>query len=415
MCANCMVEVEDDSPETVVQKAIRRVERTDAGLSRQRWERGVAISNDEGQESPHSSKVRTQRSTRSGPVSQVLQSVQIGHDGIADHTLSHAPCTVPLDSTIYVSIKDPIGLSAFKPSPTKPIPQRMLPPWKMLPSQLATSREVNRRPHPILDDQLGVTMLDKFPSPIIEESETICPTAIQTPTRVLSPQDQEKGVDRAPETEQKSTKSSKIVNSPPIMIPQARGLSFVSTESLQRPSNVSRKSTGDSKSSQGSDLISTPASPHPILSRSSSIKPKVPLISNSHSQCAAVTPERSSPSLSYAHLRTPSPFSQVTAYMKTKTARTSLPRIKDGPEFQKSERSEVSNQRINTASLAVAGRGRVKRIGHWQQQQQQLSNSPTMEEASQGARFVQTRGDLKRNIAQGDLWTIFGAGQSNGK
>ncbi|KAF7541704.1 hypothetical protein G7054_g449 [Neopestalotiopsis clavispora] len=430
MCANCMIGVEEDNPETVVQKAIRRVERTDAGLSRQRWERLAATKVGKIQQSD----IRVQRPTTSPSAAQTLPAMNTGQDGIVDYTNSHDSCIAPLESTIYVNMKDPIGLPAFKPNPTKPIPQQMLPHWmKMLPNQRETAQEPRSRP--ILNERFEMKILDTFPSPIIEESETIGPTAAQTPTLILSPHAQER-IARTTGDQPLSIFSPATARSPPITIPQARGLKIVSTESLQRPSNVSRKSTGDdSKSLQGSGMTSFSTSPQHTPSRTASVQSEASIVSDYYSRCPTGSPDMINPNPPHVGMRTPSPFSQVTAYMKAKIGRSSPPRIKHKTDSPKSKRSDYNIWRVNTASLAVAGRGRVRRIGKQQQPPDEpsrrdsgqsrpsveftnrtvsrLCGSPRIEELSQGAKVVQTRGDLKRNTAQGDLWKVFGRGQSS--
>jgi hypothetical protein len=96
LCAHCYVEVgaEEMDSRTVVNGALRRMDFSDGGLSRKRYEDGRQAWGDE------SKSERTQR----------LQ--------------DNATCPVPLDSRIYVSIRDPTA-PAFKPSPAKPIPRWM--------------------------------------------------------------------------------------------------------------------------------------------------------------------------------------------------------------------------------------------------------------------------------------------------
>ncbi|KAJ9149652.1 hypothetical protein NKR19_g5560 [Coniochaeta hoffmannii] len=94
LCAHCYVEVglEEVGPRTVVNEALRRMDYRDGGLSRKRYEDGRQVQDD---------ALQPER----------VSSLQDGGIGPA-----------PLDATIYISIRDPTA-PAFKPSPTKPLPQ----------------------------------------------------------------------------------------------------------------------------------------------------------------------------------------------------------------------------------------------------------------------------------------------------
>ncbi|OIW33001.1 hypothetical protein CONLIGDRAFT_160864 [Coniochaeta ligniaria NRRL 30616] len=96
LCAHCYVEsgAEEMDSRNVVNRALRRMDYRDGGLNRKRYEDGRHIRLD-----------GTRPESYSG--------------------LDNGICPVPLDSTIYVSIRDPTA-PAFKPSPTKPIPRWMV-------------------------------------------------------------------------------------------------------------------------------------------------------------------------------------------------------------------------------------------------------------------------------------------------
>lgn len=427
MCANCMVGVEDDSQETVVRKAIRRVDRTDSGLSRQRWEREATAVNRthlEPLRNPHS---WTKGTTAGTHVTNRLHPRKAGHDGIADIVNDPASCVVPLESTIYVNIGDPIGLPAFKPSPTKPIPQQMQPSWVTVsPGRPRTFNNPKSQVKSMLDDPFGDMESETSGSSIIQEAETICPTAAQTPTRVLSPQTERRVIET-----QRIPRSLTTARYSPVDIPQVHGLSFVSTESLQRPSSVSRKNTGaDTPSSRGSIIASTTVSPHPIPSRSSSVQPQTHFSMDPRGQDTSATGKKPSPTLLQEHQRTKSPFSNVTAYVKSKVFQASSPSGNDRLRSEQTRYSNVNNTRASTGSMAVAGRGQMRRVGGREQEKsvigatkqhngsQSYTGSPVRRGSKDSGKFspeethlrtkvVRARGGLKRNIAQGDLWKPF--------
>ncbi|KAK3682738.1 hypothetical protein B0T22DRAFT_494391, partial [Podospora appendiculata] len=117
LCANCTVEVDVDGLDemSVVQKGLRRLEKVDGGLSRKRWEGMRENEVAGGKRNIHLHKRHNIRSGRDGAASSPAGTL----DDSSDYPAS-------LDSTpVYVSILDPIGRPAFRPSPTKPIPQFM--------------------------------------------------------------------------------------------------------------------------------------------------------------------------------------------------------------------------------------------------------------------------------------------------
>lgn len=128
LCAACCVGTEG---EDVVQKGLKRVERVDGGLGRARWGAGESRAGLLRRAPAVSCLSMTRglmltlhQSIRSlSPDSSLFR--RIG-DGSHDESRGYL-ATPPGDSTIYVSINDPIGQPAFKPSPTKPIPIWMQP------------------------------------------------------------------------------------------------------------------------------------------------------------------------------------------------------------------------------------------------------------------------------------------------
>ncbi|KAK2004919.1 hypothetical protein LX36DRAFT_665414 [Colletotrichum falcatum] len=112
LCAACYLSTKG---EDVVQKGLKRVERADGGLSRARWDVGEGRA---GRLRRAPASIRT--------LSRDSSSLRRAGDGSHDRAREHL-ATPPAESTIYVSINDPIGQPAFRPSPTKPIPVWMQP------------------------------------------------------------------------------------------------------------------------------------------------------------------------------------------------------------------------------------------------------------------------------------------------
>ncbi|EFQ28505.1 hypothetical protein CGRA01v4_07307 [Colletotrichum graminicola] len=112
LCAACYLSTEG---EDVVQQGLARVERADGGLSRARWDAGEGRA---GRLRRAPASIRT--------LSRDSSSLRRAGDGSHDQAREY-PATPPVESTIYVSINDPIGQPTFRPSPTKPIPIWMQP------------------------------------------------------------------------------------------------------------------------------------------------------------------------------------------------------------------------------------------------------------------------------------------------
>lgn len=443
LCANCIVETEADDHDTVVQKAVRRIDRADGGLARNRLER---------QETANRAGVRTRVHRTTGRISRLSTDSPRPHepgasalatDGVADHDVDSDYCLVPLDSTIYVNIHDPICLPAFKPSATKPIPQWMQPPWmRTLPNQHKPSKAVDPRPRSILDDHFGdvssVSAEQYGPS----GSYTVCPTAVQTPTRVLSPQERRYLARNEECTSQSSAKEGIYdLRNPPITIPRGPNFSFVTSEPLKRPSSrmVHYNVPRITPSPLSEDLVrSSSTSPYPIPVRSTSVVPvngrhSNPLILNGFQP-----PDSPSSPRSNVQERPPPPPSGVSSHSKSRIRLTPPPQSKEYLDLYKPTQRASSNVRTTTASIAVAGRGRVRRIGNWNQKQPVVEISrrdsrskPSVDAAMgrpiqdklpashesriHGAVVVNASGDLKRSSAHGDLWRLFGRGAGHEK
>ncbi|KAM7186908.1 hypothetical protein V8F20_011189 [Naviculisporaceae sp. PSN 640] len=133
LCANCMADVDANQLDerSVVQKGLRRMDQTDSGMSRRRWE-GTRL----GKEKAIGSKEAAPGQQRCGPQNRIQHDTQTGSiygNGADSRSVTesdvpqqHVGCSTRVEpSTVYVSMFDPIGRPAFRPSPTKPIPQWM--------------------------------------------------------------------------------------------------------------------------------------------------------------------------------------------------------------------------------------------------------------------------------------------------
>jgi hypothetical protein len=305
-CANCMVEVELDSldQDTVVQKALRRVDKADGGLTRLRWERREGIIS----RSAHGKMQRVPGQIMTAPGEHVggsrLHSSRLVVDGAYEDSWDEArrACIVPLESTIYVSILDPMGELAFKPNPTKPIPQWM----QMLPSQRPQQRQAEPRPRSVLDEHFkDVTSASAYGTSK-RSRDVMCPTIPEhAPPRLLSPPRE------SPQPKSTSSQHSEFDELPDITITIPQGRKTVASEPLKRPS--SRAMT-----TQGGTGIHRPRSPR--LHRSSS-----PL--------AAAT-------------------GSVMAHLKSIIRRTPPPQSKEYLDLYK----PMTLQKKQSPSIAVAGR-----------------------------------------------------------
>ncbi|ORY69754.1 uncharacterized protein BCR38DRAFT_480922 [Pseudomassariella vexata] len=275
MCANCVVEVELDSldQKTVVQKALRRVDKSDGGMSRNRWEKreGIVTRSAMGhikrvpskmsrvpEEAAALSHTRP-RSSRMAGDGTVSGSGESGDDG--------GECIVPLDSVIYASMLDPLGLSAFKPSPTKPIPRWM----QMLPNQRRPPAQTERRPRSILDEHFRDVSSASAKDSQASDLNTVCPTSPEpearrplTPTRSSPRRSRTEGSVSSHHSEYDELPQISIT------VPRGRTISFVTNEPLKRPSS---RVLNQGSSEEQSDKSSRPSSPR-LHSRSSSPLPE---------------------------------------------------------------------------------------------------------------------------------------------
>ncbi|KAK3357743.1 hypothetical protein B0T25DRAFT_579767 [Lasiosphaeria hispida] len=120
LCANCLVEVDMDGLDkrSVVQKGLRRVDKADGGLSRKRWEERERAA-----EKQRDANLRGRRNALPGYADGANSDCET--PDFREETDDFL--TDSAESTVYVSILDPINKPSFKPSPTKPIPRWMQP------------------------------------------------------------------------------------------------------------------------------------------------------------------------------------------------------------------------------------------------------------------------------------------------
>ncbi|KAI0180186.1 hypothetical protein GGR52DRAFT_530172 [Hypoxylon sp. FL1284] len=231
-------EMDAASQQAVVQNVLRRVDRIDGGMSRQRWERGDGqvgrhavgeIRRVPGRQATATQSPRSSSRPQRSPQARAHTSHTSHPDG--DGALSSSDdeggdCVVPLDSTIYVSILDPISKPAFKPSPTKPIPQWM----QWLPSQRNYGQKDQARPYSILDEHFPPPQRPPPNDELTPEPSTVCPTTpppqakrrpafLHMPDHIQEPGEPESG---------------RLAES---TIQALKGRSFVLDEPLKRPSS----------------------------------------------------------------------------------------------------------------------------------------------------------------------------------
>ncbi|CAM1505268.1 Fc.00g109050.m01.CDS01 [Cosmosporella sp. VM-42] len=238
LCAACAVEVEIDGigEQGVVQRGLRRVDKLDGGLTRRRWEvkEGVGVKG-----SGHARRVR-----KSSPLDALFQPggdrTESGGLSIGDATI-YSP--VPIDTTIWVNLFDPINGPSFKPSPLKPIPQFMQrPPTPMHEAQCQTS---------VVDTDL------QPPSPLsrpASRASTICCTTSSTPipasATVISPL---RGCSAPPSRE---SSHEYVGDRGPLDLRRQQIFSFIKEEPLKRPS--SRRTAYSCRSKTYSSAYQTP-------------------------------------------------------------------------------------------------------------------------------------------------------------
>ncbi|KAK0710881.1 hypothetical protein B0H67DRAFT_583619 [Lasiosphaeris hirsuta] len=246
-----MVEVDMDELDerSVVQKGLRRVDKADGGLSRKRWEESEIAA-----EKQRDVNLRGRRNA----LPSYADGASSGYETSGLRDENDESLNGQAESTIYVSILDPINKPSFKPSPTKPIPRWMQP----------YSIHVNTNPGPDYIDGL-LSPLDRHLEPQRQlksrasyqssYASTICPT---TPPPSMTQGHQE------PETD--SPRDS-IPSEEPLhhvrMEILHRGASYVSNEPLTLPSShLVVSSNANLSSSTFSTYLTPPEYPSPTPS-----------------------------------------------------------------------------------------------------------------------------------------------------
>ncbi|KAI0128729.1 hypothetical protein BJ170DRAFT_721465 [Xylariales sp. AK1849] len=228
LCANCVVDTELDSPGqgTVVQKALKRIDMADGGMSRKRWEQREGIINAQGtiQRTPAKiSKVPDKPRSRIRDLSS-----RFATDGVHENADDgHGNHLIPLESAVYVSILDPIGLPAFKPTLTKPIPRWM----QQLPSQRHPQKQVQPRPRSVLDDHFSDVTSASAEDIHHRGHNTVCPTdPVQATVSLFTPPQQ---------SGHRDSQYSEYDDLPDMTFTMSygRNISFVTNEPLKRPSS----------------------------------------------------------------------------------------------------------------------------------------------------------------------------------
>ncbi|XDG00766.1 hypothetical protein ABKA04_000381 [Annulohypoxylon sp. FPYF3050] len=258
-CANCVVECDNDSADHhgTEQNALKKMDEVDGGLARKRWERKDGqITRRAVGEIKKTPAVRFKAAIQSPPdPHRSLRSTQgrthfprLPGDGAmsgSSDSTDDGECIVPLDSTIYISIRDPIGEPAFKPSPTKPIPRWM----QWLPSQRNKHRQDKPQPHSLLDEHFPPNTILEGDEPTLKSS-SICPTnPEQEPTCSVDPS--------PPPNDRRPPQTPEFDNIPNPTI-KVKGPSFIVDEPLMRPSSRMTHSTGHSTSNSSKSTKGDP-------------------------------------------------------------------------------------------------------------------------------------------------------------
>ncbi|TPX13800.1 uncharacterized protein E0L32_005744 [Thyridium curvatum] len=149
LCGYCAAGVEEQGldGDGVVRKGLERVDAADGGLSRMRWE-VLEKEKGRGKKDEREKKNESEKKTETRMPVGKARSKEVGNGRQrtgrvieerlrrfqADGASSGVPavrardqpgCPVPLASTIYVSLHDPLGQPAFKPGLAKPVPRWM--------------------------------------------------------------------------------------------------------------------------------------------------------------------------------------------------------------------------------------------------------------------------------------------------
>ncbi|KAI1434357.1 hypothetical protein GGR50DRAFT_407683 [Xylaria sp. CBS 124048] len=132
MCVNCTVANEHDDAYKLLEKAMDRVDKADGGLSRLRWDKGLAGNVMNGRATSalqHQMGIDGSIDVPSSPIPRPPTPgdtlAKLHYRRSRDPRFAELECLVPLDSSIYVAIADPLNTPAFRPHLAKPIPAWM--------------------------------------------------------------------------------------------------------------------------------------------------------------------------------------------------------------------------------------------------------------------------------------------------
>lgn len=321
--------------------------------------------------------------------------------GSADSGDDGGDCIVPLDSTIYVSIFDPLGESAFKPSPTKPIPRWM----RWLPSQRGRGREREARHHSLLDEHLSREAHSiHSPSNSRAMLYTYYPTSsAQSSQRSKTPPRRQKHYHK-PE----DIGFSNLTNS---TIKALKGPSFVSDEPLKRPSSRIVQSAPDSPRTATGELFITPPNPQesmpPRTHTAYAPRRLSPLATHKSQPGSEANPP---PRETAEPPRSTSPLTdQVAAHIQRYVRRTPPAQSR---EFLNLYHTHKPASKCSP-SIAISGRERTRQMGDGRQIRDILGRerSPSGEPvvmAAEGGEMVDARSMRKRSSLQGELKKLFG-------
>ncbi|KAI1143779.1 hypothetical protein F5Y05DRAFT_362526 [Hypoxylon sp. FL0543] len=350
------------------------MDKVDGGMARKRWERKngqisrravgeikrVPAASKAVQSPPPPSRrhLFTQGRTHTSHASRLpTDGALSGSGGSGDEG---GDCVIPLDSTIYVSILDPLGEPAFKPSPTKPIPRWM----QWLPSKRDHSRRKEPQSHSILDEYFP-------PHPVASSNEAISTLRTFCPTSPTQAQPYPE-VSARPPSHCHTPHSSEYGNLGESAIIPLKGPSFVIDEPLKRPSSRLTHSTQNSprtNTTLGESVASsTPLETLPPRSRSPYAPRRPSPLGMREEQHDSG--DRDS-SWKYRLRRPSSPLAdQVAAHLQRYIRRT--------PPAQSREFINLYRpMQPSSPSVAVAGRDRDKAVGDGRRIRNMLSRQRT--------------------------------------
>ncbi|KAI1374981.1 hypothetical protein F4677DRAFT_461111 [Hypoxylon crocopeplum] len=424
-CANCVAECDIDSAnqQTIVQNALRKAGRIDGGMARKRWERREGQISRQAVGEVKRIPATTPKAVQNPPPLPIRPQYPAQFQAYTSHTSRLAgdgalsgstdpdddkrDCLVPLDSTIYVSILDPLGEPAFKPSPTKPIPSWM----QWLPNQRDHRRKNEPRPQSIIDEHFAPHSISSTTKPESKPS-TLCPTSpaqgLPGSTTHLSPP-----------SGRHSPQSSEFSNLSESTIRALKGPSFVLDEPLQRPSSRIIQSAPHSPRAAIGESIAPPNPPETLPPRTRtpySPRRPSPLCMHEETHDSGDVPWKET----LQRRRPSSPLSeQVVAHFQRYIRRT--------PPAQSREFLNLYRPAQQPSpSVAVPGRARDRAVGDGRGIRNILgrdrSLSPGGERGGVGAEHAVTgsgeildvRSMRKRSSLQGELKKLFG-GRNQGR